>query len=62
MFTGIVTARGSVTAVEAGADRLKLTIAAPYDDLSLGESIAVNGACLTVVETDGAAAMEPAVA
>ena len=54
MFTGIVTARGSVTAVEAGADRLKLTIAAPYGDLSLGESIAVNGACLTVVETDGA--------
>ncbi|MCZ6917712.1 MAG: riboflavin synthase [Gemmatimonadetes bacterium] len=53
MFTGIVTARGSVTAVYAGADGLKLTIAAPYDDLEPGESIAVNGACLTVVETDG---------
>ncbi|MCH8939378.1 MAG: riboflavin synthase, partial [Gemmatimonadetes bacterium] len=31
-------------------DRLKLTINAPYEDLVLGESIAVNGACLTVME------------
>ena len=49
MFTGIVTAQGSVTAVEAGRERLKLTIEAPYEDLALGESIAVNGACLTVM-------------
>jgi riboflavin synthase len=50
MFTGIVTAQGSVSAVEAVDGRLKLTIAAPFDDLALGESIAVNGACLTVME------------
>ena len=51
MFTGIVTGLGSVASVEARDDRLKLTIEAPYEDLSLGESIAVNGACLTVMDT-----------
>ncbi len=51
MFTGIVTARGKVTALDRDGDRLTITIAAPYDDLELGESVAVNGACLTVVET-----------
>ncbi len=50
MFTGIVTAQGSVAGVAVESDRLKLTINAPYEDLVLGESIAVNGACLTVME------------
>ena len=50
MFTGIVTAQGSVAGVAVEGDRLKLTIDAPYEDLVLGESIAVNGACLTVME------------
>lgn len=50
MFTGIVTAQGSVAGVAVEGDRLKLTINAPYEDLVLGESIAVNGACLTVME------------
>lgn len=50
MFTGIVTAQGSVAGVAVEDDRLKLTINAPYEDLVLGESIAVNGACLTVME------------
>ncbi len=50
MFTGIVTAQGSVAGVALEGDRLKLTIKAPYEDLVLGESIAVNGACLTVME------------
>ena len=48
MFTGIVTAVGTVRVVEQTADGLELTIASPYSDLSLGESIAVDGACLTV--------------
>ena len=51
MFTGIITGLGSVAAVEADEDRLKLTIGAPYADVVPGESIAVNGACLTVVNT-----------
>jgi len=49
MFTGIVTAKGRVAGVERDADRLALTIEAPYSDLVVGDSIAVNGACLTVV-------------
>ncbi|MBI2401907.1 MAG: riboflavin synthase [Gemmatimonadetes bacterium] len=50
MFTGIVTARGRVVAAEQSGDRLKVSIRSPYPDLTAGESIAVSGACLTVVE------------
>ncbi len=52
MFTGIIEAQGTVQAVGTDGDRLKLTIAAPapFDDLALGESVALNGACLTVME------------
>ena len=49
MFTGIVSAVGRIQA--ARADRTggrELDIAAPYRGLRLGESIAVDGACLTV--------------
>lgn len=53
MFTGIVTARGRITAVKRGPDRLRLSIGSPYPDLTPGDSVAVNGACLTVVEADG---------
>ena len=49
MFTGIVTAVGVVRSVKATRRGLRLTIAAPYRKLALGESIAVDGACLTVV-------------
>jgi riboflavin synthase len=52
MFTGIVTAVGTVRAVDRGADRLRLAIEAPYDDVAPGESVAINGACLTVVSAD----------
>ena len=48
MFTGIVTAVGTVRAARRDQSGLALTIAAPYRGLALGESIAVNGACLTV--------------
>jgi riboflavin synthase len=55
MFTGIVTAMGEVERAERSTDRLALTVRAPYDDVKSGDSIAVNGACLTVVQTDGRA-------
>ncbi len=48
MFTGIVSAVGRVakaTHIEGG---VQLSIRAPYKGLRRGESIAVNGACLTV--------------
>jgi riboflavin synthase len=50
MFTGIVTAVGEVVRAERGPERLALTVRAPYRDLTAGDSVAVNGACLTVVE------------
>jgi riboflavin synthase len=48
MFTGIVTAVGTVQRAESGVDGFELTIQCSYPDLQLGESIAVDGACLTV--------------
>ncbi len=50
MFTGIVGATGTITSLDRLADRLALRIEAPYHDLELGESVAVDGACLTVVD------------
>jgi len=47
MFTGLITAVGTVARLARDASGLQLTIAAPYADLELGESIAVDGACLT---------------
>ena len=54
MFTGLVETLGTVVSLTgAGAGR-QLTIAAPAiaGQLVLGESVAVNGACLTVVQSD----------
>ncbi|MCK9284519.1 MAG: riboflavin synthase [Rhodocyclaceae bacterium] len=56
MFTGIVSALGKIEQVENLAKGLRLTVAAPALDLSdvaLGDSIAHNGVCLTVVSIDG---------
>jgi riboflavin synthase len=48
MFTGIITAVGQVSGRGHRDGGLELTIAAPYAGIGLGESIAVDGACLTV--------------
>jgi riboflavin synthase len=48
MFTGIVEQVGTIAAVRRGADGLECTVQATWNDLVLGESIAVDGACLTV--------------
>jgi riboflavin synthase len=57
MFTGIVAAVGKITSVQvlgAGEDAgVRLCVAAgglPMADVCLGDSIAINGACMTVVE------------
>ncbi|MBM9460631.1 riboflavin synthase [Nocardioides sp. zg-536] len=52
MFTGIVEELGTVAAVEDQGDALRLTIACDVaiSDAGLGDSIAVNGCCLTVSE------------
>lgn len=56
MFTGIVEELGTVARVDAQTDAIRLTVAAStvLDDVHLGDSIAVNGCCLTVAATDGA--------
>ncbi len=52
MFTGLVETLGTVTRqAPDGAGGRHLTLAAPFAlELTLGESVAVNGACLTVIE------------
>ena len=52
MFTGIVEELGTVTAVEDQGDAIRLTVRATtvLEDAGLGDSIAVNGCCLTVAE------------
>lgn len=56
MFTGIVTAVGTVTSVARSGDT-RLTIACPFDPakIAIGASIACSGVCLTVVERGGEA-------
>lgn len=51
MFTGLVDDVGTITAVEEGAAGREFRIACRYDDVALGESIACQGACLTVRES-----------
>jgi riboflavin synthase len=62
MFTGIVAAVGSIKSVKPLADEadagVRLEIDAgglPLADVALGDSIAINGACMTVVEKNDSA-------
>ena len=50
MFTGIIEEIGTIEEVLARTQSLQLTIAASkvLEDVRLGDSIAVNGVCLTV--------------
>ncbi|AIF51924.1 riboflavin synthase [Pelosinus sp. UFO1] len=52
MFTGLVEELGKVKAIVRGVKSVRLTIQASkvISDVKLGDSIAVNGTCLTVVE------------
>lgn len=52
MFTGIIEEIGAVTAVTPSGDGLRLTVRAPkaVSDAGHGDSIAVSGVCLTVVD------------
>jgi len=55
MFTGIIEELGTVAGIEALPDAARLSVYGPrvVKDAVHGESIAVNGVCLTVVTTDG---------
>jgi riboflavin synthase len=55
MFTGIITAVGTIRAIEpiGGGKDMRLVIAAPWHDtasIAIGASIACSGCCLTVVQ------------
>lgn len=56
MFTGIITATGTIVNAEDRADR-RVTVAAPWDPatMDIGASVACSGVCLTVVELAGSA-------
>jgi riboflavin synthase len=52
MFTGIVEELGRVAALEETSDAARLRVfGSGLDDLSLGDSVAVNGVCLTAAQT-----------
>jgi riboflavin synthase len=55
MFTGIIEGLGRLAATETRGGDVRLSVdvgSLPFEHVQLGESIAVNGVCLTVVEFD----------
>ncbi|HWN72367.1 MAG TPA: riboflavin synthase, partial [Solirubrobacterales bacterium] len=53
MFTGLIEDIGRVEAIERGGDGARLRIASRLGaELALGDSIAVNGCCLTATAAD----------
>ena len=49
MFTGLVEAVGTVTSLELTGEQARLTLDIPFvSELALGDSVAINGCCLTV--------------
>ena len=54
MFTGLVEIQGSVTAIQKTGSGICLSITPLSDfELSLGDSVAINGVCLTVTKHNG---------
>ncbi|MDQ1772317.1 riboflavin synthase [Labilibaculum sp. A4] len=51
MFTGLIEEIGSIKSIQSGGKSIRLTVSARkiMDDVKLGDSIATNGICLTVV-------------
>lgn len=51
MFTGLVEAVGTVDSLVAKGDQARLSLCMPFaSELALGDSVAINGCCLTVAE------------
>jgi riboflavin synthase len=56
MFSGIIADAGLIKSVQDREGGLRLTVATELlglNDVAIGDSIAVNGVCLTVIEIDG---------
>ena len=57
MFTGIISSLGQIQAITPQGDGLQLRISTPpnyLDDVIVGDSIAIQGACMTVTQVDQA--------
>lgn len=55
MFTGIITAVGQIKSAQAKGDGLHLVVQVPdgyLDDVALGDSIAIQGACMTATQLE----------
>ena len=55
VFTGIVREIGTVVALDAGEDAARIVVEAPAtaaEDVRIGDSISLNGCCLTVTAID----------
>ncbi|BCU77692.1 riboflavin synthase [Luteolibacter sp. LG18] len=51
MFTGLVESTGTVVSLESRGDQARLLVRIPFQaELALGDSVAINGCCLTVAE------------
>ena len=55
MFTGLIAELGTITAIDKGESSAVFTIAAPalISQIALGDSVAVNGVCLTATAITG---------
>jgi riboflavin synthase len=54
MFTGLVESTGTVLTLEPMGDQAQLRISLPFaSELALGDSVAINGCCLTVADLGG---------
>ena len=55
MFTGLIGELGSITAIEKGESSAVFTINAPQliSEIAVGDSVAVNGVCLTATAISG---------
>ena len=56
MFTGLVEGQGTIRELTPEGDAIRLDVELPAtmtDGLGIGDSVAINGCCLTVIEIDG---------
>ena len=53
MFTGIIENLGEIKKIDKYEDYWKFSILTNFSDIKLGDSISINGVCLTVTKIDG---------
>jgi len=53
VFTGLVQDKARVAAIERNGDGVRLTVETTVEPIARGDSVSINGVCLTAVETDG---------